>query len=192
MIIGFDIDGVLFDWHKEVYDYFVNNRNYKGTYYKFWTEYIPTIQGTTLMDNTVLDPTMYSHKTIKPAYLDVLNEFDSDGWEIWYISSVPETIALDRVKWYRDNKLPQHENHSFPYGLSKLDAVMKAKCDYFVEDRMQTIKELMKHTFVFVVNKPWNEKLGAIGEFERINSVLDLPEFLLVDDKSGYDGDLYV
>ncbi len=192
MIIGFDVDGILYPWHEEIYDYFVNDRNYKGTYHKFWTEYIPTIHGTILMDNVVLDPTMYSHKSIKSEYLKVLNELDSDGWKIWYISSVPKSIALDRVKWYRDNKLPQYKNYSFPYGLSKLDAVMDAKCDYFVEDRTQTILELMEHTFVFVVNKPWNEKLGAIGEFERINSVVELPDYLLGDDKSGYGGDLYV
>ncbi len=172
---------VLYPWHEEVYDYFVEERDYKGTYNKFWAEYVPTIQGTTLMDNVVLDPTRYSHRSIKSAYLDVLNELDSDGWEIWYISSVPESIALDRVKWYKSNNLPQCENYKFPYRLSKLDAVMGAKCDYFVEDRTQTVKELMKHTFVFVVNKPWNEKLGYIGEFERINSVLDLPEYLIED-----------
>ncbi len=104
MIIGFDVDGVLYPWHEEVYYHFVDECNYKGTYYKFWTEYIPTIQGTTLMDNVVLDPTRYSHRSIKSEYLNVLNEFDRDGWEICYISSVPKSIAADRIKWYKNNK----------------------------------------------------------------------------------------
>ncbi|KKN26957.1 hypothetical protein LCGC14_0869530 [marine sediment metagenome] len=189
MIIGFDVDGVIYPWHSEVYDYFQWQHGYKGSYKEFWKEYIPTIQETTLLDNMIADPTLYARRSIKLTYLRALWEIAGLGYEIWYVSSLHKEARQERIKWFSSNGLPYPENYKFVDGISKRKAILDIGCDYFVEDRIPTIEDLLGHVFMFVIDQPWNEELGngsamilhgdIVGEFLRIPNVSVLPEYLM-------------
>ena len=172
--IGFDVDGVLYDWHDVVHDYCVQELGIKEDFLTFWRKIVAEEYSKTFLYNLINDPLLVIKRNIDPPILKLLNDL-SKKYEIFYITSRPNAVRNATQYWFRTNRLPQIENLTICQG-DKIPYIKDFKIELFVEDMKKHALALKDITTVVLVRKPWNEEVQ--DQFICINSVLELPPIL--------------
>lgn len=157
MRIGFDIDGVLYPWHKYFYNY-VSERNpkYKELGYEnFWMN-IKTLEeeNNKWLWHVVNMPKLYNMEAVEKEIL-VLLTILSNNSEFYYVTSRPESVHKVTRSWVEKNKLPQKEN-LYIVTNGKRDVISKLDLDYYLEDRLENYESLKDITRVLLIDQPWN------------------------------------
>lgn len=182
MILGFDLDGVLYSWHEVVardlkhmgvlkqnetlYDIFhPDNRRFDKLTKKFVRE---------VLYNTEYYKEEPMHKYKHKLLWDLIN----DGHEIVYVSSRPVRKAKKpTLEWLYSNDAPNPEQLFLVKGAKK-PVVESLGCDIFIDDKIQHAKELRKVTEVFLLNRPWNEGVRLPRGVRRLNHLTELRDIV--------------
>ncbi len=172
--IGFDLDGVLYDWHRVAYEWVVENKEgFNVPYGRFWTEWINNSKHRMLADFLVKAPVFVTTIIMSEPMREMLWGLAKNS-ELFYITARPKEAHFGTRWWIKTSKIPNPENLFF--AQDKLPLIINHEIDYFVEDRTKNALALQNHTKVILVAKPWNELIQE--EFPTIQSVLELPELL--------------
>jgi uncharacterized HAD superfamily protein len=185
MIIGLDLDGVLYDWHRPVYNYLKTTKGIPESYEEFWHVFLKYEEDlkyiVTLSD--LYDKTIPTKETI-----DTLNKIDKGGHTIHYITSRPEsaTLVTERYvnKWY-----PQSMNLTVTKNGDKPNYIRLYKLDFYVNDRMEENMKLKDICKIILYKQPWNDTENR-KLFTCIDSLSEILPFLEYSKlKMGYSWD---
>lgn len=167
IVLGLDLDGVLYDWHSAVYTYFQYIKNYQGTYRQFWTEFINDTSKEE-QEFIVSIPFLYSAITPSKQVIEFLN-FAADNSEIYYITSRPDSVEHITKKYVKEY---------FPYPDNLFSVHDKATtCRYlgvthFLDDHEKHVKAVQPVANSFLKARCWNEYCQ-----DQYNTVYSLKEF---------------
>jgi uncharacterized HAD superfamily protein len=175
MRIGFDVDGVIYDWHMSVYDYGVRYLDVKDTFEDYWNDLISGKYNSIYINNLIKNPILVTNRDINPKILDMLNALSREH-TIYYVTARPDELNFATKQWFKRNKLPQQENLYITNNGDKVKYIVDHKIDVFVEDREKNAIELKDYTKVILVKQLWNESIR--DQFLCVNTVLELPEVL--------------
>ena len=162
MILGFDIDGVLYPWHEEVWKYYLRGDREYISFIDFWKYpggWVAENEGSPIVEALVRADLPYI--SYKPPLADIsiiddiarLKQID----EIWYITSRPRQLQYDTAKWLKDFEFPFADNLIMAdENGGKVKVVSDKKCDLYVEDRPKYLELLPKVTSVVKMIRPYN------------------------------------
>lgn len=172
--IGFDLDGVLYDWHGVVYTWMQDyHKDFDVPYAEFWLEWIQKEENRKLADFLTKVPTLCTKIIMSDSMNKMLWDLSKD-LEIFYITARPREVHFATSWWIKTSKVPYPENLIF--AKDKVPHIIDNSIDFFVEDMVKHALELRNYTNVILINKPWNEIIQ--GEFPLLSSVLEIPELL--------------
>lgn len=173
---GFDIDGVLYNYHEIAYRYAKNFLNIKDTYQKFWTE-IDQNYSSLWIYNLLRHLPLYDKVNINFYDLTLLEYLSDIGDNIYYITSRPKSSVFVTNNWMMWNKLPQTYNLIF--SKNKKVPVSLYEIDYFIDDDIKYIKDLENYTNVIVKKKIWNKDVWDI--YPTINNLTEILDIIRKD-----------
>ena len=154
MKIGFDLDGVLYDFHTTVQDYY---KIYKGIDMpkdEFWLNYFPSLSKEE-QDNVLRTPMFYSTKFPLPSMMRTLYEIDSMAEVIFYITSRPKDVELTTKQYLRKHNFPKYKNVIVTD--DKLPYIKLLKLTYFVDDKVEILDDICLATNAIQFLQPWNQ-----------------------------------
>jgi len=183
MIVGFDLDGVLYPWHEEVWKWYNNRSTNTISFIEFWkypNGWVHRNEGTAIVKALVNETLPYVSAKAKKSDVSIVNDIVKDfNAEIYYITSRPERFHYDTAKWLKDNEFPFADNLIMADGNGgKVKVVEDVGCNYFVEDRPKYLEVLPKVTKVFQMAQPYN----SYKAFEAIiiGNLIELYEYLTI------------
>jgi uncharacterized HAD superfamily protein len=171
--LGMDLDGVIYPFVKAVETYCRITYGYAGTtdefernIDKYWKLYN--------LDWIVESPNIYQ-KFIPEKKMMALIQDLSSKYQIFYVTSRPESLLRITEKYLRDYDFPQRNNLVFTQDKDVFARLVGLT--YFVEDNVENACKLAKACMSFLVKTPYND--GATGNFKVLESVYDLRGLLL-------------
>jgi len=173
MNVGFDLDGVLYDWHRAVYNDCVSHEDYEGSFREFWTGYFQSFPRNKQKNFCYRDP-LYSSQIPSKKLLKFLDSVAKEH-EIFYVTARSDECYLT-TKFYM-------ERYNFPYSYNLVLAKDKAtiiklhRIDIFIDDFPSNLDEIGSSATTFLIKKPWNEEV--MDNYNTILSVFDLEGVLL-------------
>lgn len=173
--VGFDLDGVLYEWHEAVYDYFKMFREYKDSYTTFWRNYRTILTNEDWGTITEISP-LYGCKNPPTGCQDFLSKV-ADKYEIYYITFRPKSAELTTENYLKRFDFPFRENLIFTPDKANHARLLKLK--YFTEDRQDYIEPLSKVTNVILRARPWNEDIWDV--YPTAHSFSDMAKFMEVE-----------
>jgi uncharacterized HAD superfamily protein len=170
MKIGFDIDGVVYDWHRALYPTLVHNHHTEKCFDLFWRD---QVNGNGEIDpDTWLylrhDESFYSNPPIPfvAQYLQWLNQ----DHELWFVTQRPPSLEEFTKQWFVYHSIP------FAHITCVIDKKNLVKdLEWFVEDNPHNVVKLSVVTRMIVIKKPWNEHLR--GNFPMYDNISQIMEF---------------
>ena len=175
--VGFDLDGVLYDWHGVVYEWMQDS--HKGVenvnYADFWNNWLPQ-QNDTLQGFLMKTPIFYTKKIMPDSVRNVLWDLANSGQELFYITSRALDVRFATKWWLESSRIPHTDNLIFATE-SKVPYVVDHNIEFFIEDMTKHALELRNVTNVILKAQPWNEIIQP--EFTTVQSILEIPEVLL-------------
>jgi uncharacterized HAD superfamily protein len=157
MKIGFDLDGVLYPWHKYFYE-LVSNRysEYSEMGYRyFWSKVKTFEKEDERLTKLVSLPGLYMKGVIDEDILYYITELSKRN-EIYYVTCRPANATKATIMWMTRNALPSSPENLYMLDESKRDKVIELDLDYYVEDRLEHLEDLKDITNVLLVRHPWN------------------------------------
>lgn len=181
-MFGFDLDGVLYPWHSHVYDWAINDFGLTLTYDEFWQwpgGWMFNNRESLIMANIVNNPLLYTKSNIVPDIKKAVWKIKELIGDVCYITGRPIGVAFDTKQWLERSELPNTDKLFFTPGQygEKLQLVETLGCDFFVDDRLDTIEELRGHTELFLVSQLWNEDYEH-DDVVRVESVTEIPRWI--------------
>lgn len=177
-VLGFDIDGVLYDWHMPVYRYMVNNMQETRDYDQFWIEVATNkkAENKMLWRNIVLDLTLYNKTAVSKEIIKMVNDL-SKKYEIVYITHRDEQwTRFTTWMWLKSCGFPNYDNLEMS-GRPKEKSIEMYKCKYFVDDRDYVLESIKDVTKAIGIKHPQNRHIRDIG-IPFLDNILDLPKLL--------------
>jgi len=187
MNFGFDIDGVLYPWHVEVWKWYIDKTGENMSMTEFWKYpdgHVAKNEDQSWIIEMVNNPVPY---VSQPINIEVLNSVrhiaDHYANNIYYITSRPTKVKDVTRQWFEASRLPFAENLIFAdeYELDgvkgKEATVLGTKCSYYVEDRPKYLETLPLFSTVFIMNTPYNQWREFNGCY-RIDDLNEIPAHL--------------
>lgn len=172
MILGFDLDGVLYPWHRSALVELQVYNNINDSYEEFWGGNYKKFPEKFWKEFTKIEH-LYGNMNINPEALETLYYF-SEKYTIYYITNRPREVRFATWSWMRRNKLPQQENLIFTE--DKLPFLVEHNIDLFVEDRIDNAVKLKDVTNLILFRQPHNREIW--DQFTCINSIKELKEII--------------
>lgn len=172
--IGLDLDGVLYDWHVAVYDYFCMYKGFSGTQNKFWHEESKKVTDRDWEFICGID-TLYSGVVPSKDCTDFIASIQ-DRFIIYYITSRPLSVKLTTEQFLRRHHFPFQENLMFTD--DKVSVARLLKLDYMIEDKPKNVIDLSKVVFTIMKAQPWNEVIQ--NEYPTVRNLMQSLKYLEV------------
>jgi uncharacterized HAD superfamily protein len=169
-----DLDGVLVSWHEAVYDDYTRRDKFKGSFREFWIDYIPSLSKE-LQKYIVEIPIYYAANSPSKEVLNFLNKI-KESYEIYYVTSRPESVRLTTEQYLRRYKFPYKENLIFTDDKSSVARILKV--DFALDDFSSHIEKLSKVTTAILFAKPWNK--DSWDKYPTARTFFDVLEFMEV------------
>lgn len=169
VVLGLDLDGVLYDWHDAVFTYFQYEMGYSEDYLSFWTKYIPSLSKEK-QDYIVSIPILYETKIPSSSIMEFLKFASENAGSIYYITS--RALELDRItrRYIRKYDFPFQDNLIFTN--DKATACRLYGVTHFLDDFVIHVKSTSKVAESYLMAKPWNKEYQ-----EELPTVFSLKEF---------------
>jgi uncharacterized HAD superfamily protein len=174
MLIGFDIDGIIYNYHQALYDEMVAMFGLTDDYDTFWTKTMPSYSKFK-QDNLTSIEHIYANMPPSKEIIDTVKYFAKKFGEVFYVTARPESCRFVTYNSMKNWGFPCLEN-LYIVGKQKDQQVKKLHLDIFVEDRDKHALELKDICKVYLVKKPWNVSIQE--QFSCIDSIMDLRSIL--------------
>jgi len=171
--LGLDLDGVLYPFVKAVETFCRVNKSFSGTtddFHRNLSEYWEKFNLDWLVENAQL----YQAFIPSQELMGILSRL-ADKYEIYYISSRPESVFRVTQKYLREYGFPNQENLYFSTDKETLARFFGLS--YFVDDNVVYAESLDRVCMSLLMSTPYNEKYH--GNYHRINTMKDLEIMLL-------------
>lgn len=175
--IGFDIDGVLYPWHKMLHLWLQVNRNITESYDDYWAN-VQEKDGD--WSSSIYWSNMAGMRHIYEMYMppqedvDVLRRLSKD-YNILYITHRGSDLERITRNWLDRYKFP-NTDQLYVGNIPKSLSVRFYGCDYYVEDKQGIIESLIGVTDVICMKHNWNEEMWDL--VPTIESLQDLEAVL--------------
>lgn len=171
MKIGFDIDGVIYDFHKAIYPALVHTGLTQKDFNHFWTDEVNGDYDIPreIWEKLLHDASFYGNPPIDfvVPYLQRLGE----RHELYYITKRKKSLQQFTREWFGAYGIP----------FTKILCVEADKApyvqelDWFVEDNPGNALKLSAYTEIVMVRKPWNEILK--DQFVFVDNISQITAF---------------
>jgi len=167
--IGFDLDGVLYDFHVAAYTELVAFHGLDVSFNIFWDDY-QSYYSEKFFSNFVKISILYNRLTPITGSVDTLN-YLANKYNICYITSRPDDVVNITKYWLKYYNFPNYDNIEF--STDKSIEIRQHNCKYFIEDmwKQETVNKLAKITNLILVSKIHNRNIYGVP---RISSVTEL------------------
>ena len=172
MRIGFDLDGVLYDWHNATYEYAVDFLGVKDTMEVFYRGSTEHIYPEMFWSNIIRIPFLYTKYGIKKELSKMLDKLAKNN-ELFYITHRPSEARLATNRWLEVNNIPYKENIIFTSNKSL--EIRRNNIKLFIDDDPRVIKALNNICNTIYVFHPWWDVSNTTFKFS-VKHILDLPE----------------
>ncbi len=169
MILGIDLDGVLYDWHDALHVYYQYMMGYEGTFREFWLNYIPSLSAEK-QDYLVNLPIIYDTKVPSKDITDFLDFVRDNVEEVYYITKRPLEIERVTRRYLRRYNFPFQDNLIITG--DKASACRLYGVTHFLDDFASHVEAVKGIAEVYLMAKPWNEQYQ-----DQYNTVHSLREF---------------
>lgn len=169
IILGLDMDGVLYDFHDSLFIYYQYELNYQGTYEQFWMDYIPSLSKER-QDLIMEIPIPYETRVAPKEVISFLEYASDNVDELFYITHRP--LSLERItrRYLRRSNFPFQDN-LFMTG-DKLTTSRYLGVTHFLDDHVKHVKSVGTVADAYLMAKPWNKEFH-----ESLPTVKNLREF---------------
>lgn len=172
IILGLDMDGVLYDWHSAAYTYYQYMKGYAGDYREFWTTFINDTPKEE-QDYLVSLPFLYHAITPSPIVSNFLKEVSKLA-DIFYITSRPQTSDIEHAT----RKYIQEYEFPFPDNLfitnDKVTVCRYTGVTHFLDDNAQHVKKVSETAKSYLLAKYWNQY--AQDELDTVHGLYEFKE----------------
>lgn len=170
IILGLDLDGVLYDYHSALYTFCQYELNYNGTYEEFWLDYFPACSKEK-QDYLIGLPIPYETSIPSKQIIEFL-EFANLRAEICYITFRP--IELERItkRFLRRNNFPQQYN-LYITG-DKATACRYLGVTHFLDDHVKHVKAVSAVADAYLMAKLWNKDFQ--NDYKTVHSLKEFQE----------------
>ena len=153
--IGFDIDGVLYDFQLALYNHLTVFHGLSQNFKNFWTEERAgySIFKKEFWHNMVRIPPLYEVFDIKESDKIVLDKL-AKKFELIYVTHRPNEIKFVTDEWFGRNEIPYFYNIYFV--KDKSIPISKHQCIYFIDDDVRNIVELENITNAILFKREWH------------------------------------
>lgn len=174
--IGFDIDGVLYDFQTAVFDHLTMYHKLVQDYTEFWREERDNRGrfSNVFWENIIKVPILYELFDMSPSDLDVLNTLSKD-FKIIYVTHRPKEVKFTTEMWFKRNELPYKENLYF--AGDKSIPILENQCEYFIDDSVHVIEKLQGITNAILRKRQWHTEEHL--KYPYISSLSELLEMTL-------------
>ncbi|MFS0562877.1 HAD family acid phosphatase [Terribacillus sp. 179-K 1B1 HS] len=186
MKFGFDIDDTLINLREHAFHIYNRKLNQKipiEAFHKLQRVEIHEPFGLTeeqgsQMWNSTLEEIYYTTCPPFPDAVELLQELEEDGHEIYYITSRPKEHGERTMEWLRALGFPIKENQFF-YGMQdheKVHIIKELALDYYFDDKPDVLNTLLEEstTRVFVKDQSYNR----LVELPRIVDLSEIKEII--------------
>jgi len=175
--IGFDLDGVLYDWHTSVLEYLKEigkipeDLSFEELWHTYWNEHINNTQ---LEDNILGLELLYGNMPMDERTIEILEELRED-YEYYFITHRWKNMEQVTRGWLDRYGLLKEDNLFM--NADKPLVARELGLSVFVEDRVKNVESLENVLLTFVVDKPWNRDF-KFKRAIRINHVSEIGDFI--------------
>ncbi len=170
MKLGFDIDDTLINLREHAFH--IYNKNLQQTipievFYEIKKVEIheafglTASQGSNMWKNS-LEEIYFTSCPPYPDAIEILQELNEKGHEIYYITARPKSYGERTKQWMKDQGFPVREDRFF-CGMKdeeKVDIIRTCHLDYYFDDKPDVLNTLSNEKLnVFVKNQPYNQHL---------------------------------
>lgn len=179
-MIGFDLDGVLYNWHMAVYEFLNNTGVETGTFDEFWSGGHKVLNGESFEDYSSIkwhslcnNPILFDrpeHFTNEVGFLQTLTK----EHDVMYITARNQDVERVTKRMLKKYDFPNPEEVIF--AKDKTVPVILNGVDLFVEDQIGNCRALKDLTKVLVFEQPWNKEIWS--GFDTISSLEEVKNYL--------------
>lgn len=174
MKIGFDLDGVLYDWQRAAYNWCVYFNKELKSFEEFFDKLNTDEYSEIFRYNLIRIPLLYRVYPIRKDLKEMLNRL-SEKNTLYYITNRPEEVTWSTEKWLEENDIPQRNN--LVISQDKTVDIRRLNLNFYFEDRYDVAKKLRLITDVVLVEQPWNKKFK--NEFKHfIKDIIHAEELI--------------
>lgn len=181
MRVGFDLDGVLFDFGKSVREYmdsiglkhgWENDALHPQTW-NFFEHWGMTTKDFVQLCHDGVDAGYIFRNNVRNGAVEAVEMVKDMGHEIIVITdrqfgSTPEKSHQATYDWWEDFKFPAYDELHFSSDKTSVYT------DIFVEDKLENYDAVTAAgTECYLINRPWNFVEGC--ERHRLNGILEYP-----------------
>lgn len=180
--IGFDLDGVLADFHQPFYKFILDCRddihfNYEDITAWDWSEQIKNLTSEEfweLFDRFTVEHGYLNLPPISMDSFEVLNYLNEEGHPIYFITGRPAKSREETYEWMSQFFDVRYDN--IIHTDNKSEICKKLKIKFFVEDTPHYALDIANNspTKVYLLDKHYNEDF----EHDKITRIYDLHEVL--------------
>lgn len=167
--IGYDLDGVLYDYHRALYTELVIYDKLEQSFYEFWHHGYKTYKSEAWWENTIQLQHIYGTQPPKQGVVELLKD-QAKRHTIYYVTNRPLAVELATRNWLRRYDFPYQENLIFC--TDKRPVVLEKNISIFMEDRLHNAEQLNDICELYLVRTHANE--DHLNNYKWINSVMDL------------------
>lgn len=171
MILGLDLDGVLYPWHETLYTFYQYEMGYQEDFRTFWLEYIPSLPKEK-QDYIVGLPVPYDMRIPDKETISFLELAKSKSEEIFYITYRPEELERITKRYFRRYDFPCP--HNLVMTGDKTTACRYYGVTHFIDDFPSNIENIKGFADVYLMAKPWNEPFQ--GDYQTVHSLREFAE----------------
>lgn len=169
MNIGFDLDGVIYDWHLAVFSFLKSELELPVES----VEKIFDVSDSEIFwDNIISLPFLYNKFSPRDAEVEFINKLSKEH-TIFYITYRPKHVFLTTYKWLKTYKYPDVDNLIFSENKS-IDIRIN-DISLFLEDRPYIVEQIKNVTNCILMNRFYNYDY----EYDkRINNIFEMEKFI--------------
>ncbi len=174
---GFDLDGVLYDWHRAMYRWLIHNTDLDLDEETFWLREEGKQEGCyskSMWDNLASMPHLYEQQVPLPGVVDAVKEI-AKTYKIIYITHRRKELRFVTESWLETYDFPNRDNLIFTV-LPKDMLLEFHPCKYYVEDRPGVIETLSAVTIPILRRLHYNKRVW--DKYPGVECVSELPELI--------------
>lgn len=174
IILGLDLDGVLYDYHSALYTYCQYELNYLGTYEEFWLNYMKNSNNERQNYLTSL-PIPYEMIVPSKCVTDFL-EFANSNSDIYYITHRPQHLERITRRYFRRYNFPQQDNLFMTD--DKITCCRYLGITHFIDDFVNNVKAVSAVADSYLMAKPWNKEFQ--DDFKTVHNLNEFREAVFI------------
>lgn len=166
MILGLDLDGVVYDYHSCLYTYCQYTFDYDGSYLDFWLNYFPNLPSEK-QEYLVSIPMLYEMRIPDSFVMGFLEKSKRVFSEIFYVTGRGNDLKVVTERYLKKYDFPFYDNVIIT--RNKGLWCSNLQITHFIDDFPCHVISASRVCDAYLLNRPWNSDF--VGDVNRIASL---------------------